>query len=118
MVVGSITAIVIRWSKQIKPGIIKKNRSYSEREIQMNLADLRAKVWEEIEHVPDDKLVELYHLVQTFPQPIEPTISDTMSFAGCWSDRPEDIYSDFLNDLSDRRQKAFSERRTREARPD
>ena len=115
---SSITAIVIRWSKQIKRGIIKKNRSYLEREIQMNLADLRAKVWEEIEHVPDDKLVELYHLVQTFRQLIEPTISDTMSFAGCWSDLPEDIYSDFLNDLSDRRQQAFSERRTREARPD
>jgi hypothetical protein len=73
----------------------------------MNLTDLRAKVWEEIEHVPDEKLVELYHLVQTFWRSTEPSIADPMSFAGCWSDLPEDIHNDFLDDLSDRRQQAL-----------
>ncbi|MGV0025568.1 hypothetical protein [Phormidesmis priestleyi] len=84
----------------------------------MNLADLRAKVWEEIEHIPDEKLVELYHLVQTFRHRPEPAVPDPMSFAGCWSDLPEDLYREFLNDLSDRRQQAFSERRARENCPD
>lgn len=84
----------------------------------MNNADLRAKVQQEIEQVPDEKLVELYHLVQSFRQSGEPTLSNTMSFAGCWSDLPEEVYNEFLDDLSDRRHQAFLERRTREARPD
>jgi hypothetical protein len=85
----------------------------------MKLTDLRAKVWEEIAHIPDSKLVELYHLVQTFRQDSEPpnvdaTSIDTMSFAGCWNDLPDDIYNDLLDDLGNRRQQAFSERRSRE----
>jgi hypothetical protein len=87
----------------------------------MKRSDLRTKVWEEIVNVPDDKLVELYHLVQTFRQHSESTIAHTpnvMTFAGCWSNLSEDIYSEFLSNLDDRRQQAFSERRFRETSPD
>lgn len=70
----------------------------------MDLADLRAKVWEEIEHVPDDQLTELYDLVQTIRHRATPAIADPLSFAGCWSDLPDAIYDELLNDVSDHRQ--------------
>ena len=84
----------------------------------MNHADLRAKVWEEIEHIPDDKILELYQLVQGFRVSAEPTAAHPIAFAGCWSDLPEAIYGDFLSDINDRRRQAFSERRDRESNPD
>ncbi|PSB28953.1 hypothetical protein [Stenomitos frigidus] len=84
----------------------------------MNHANLRAKVWEEIEHIPDNKILELYQLVHGFRVSAEPTAANPMSFAGCWSDLPEGIYSDLLNDVHDRRQQAFSERRDRESNSD
>jgi hypothetical protein len=84
----------------------------------MNFANLRTQVWEAIEQVPDENIAELYQLVQTFRQHGALPVADTMSFAGCWSDLPEPVYSDFLRDLDDRRQQAFSERRSRETCPD
>jgi hypothetical protein len=67
----------------------------------MNSSELRTQVWQEIQQVPEDKLVELYHLIHTFRLQAEPTNQQpTLQFAGCWNDLPDDTYSEFLDDIS------------------
>jgi hypothetical protein len=83
----------------------------------MNLSELRAKVAEEIEQVPDDKLMELYTLIHGFrlnSKASSSTAKTNMQYAGCWSDLPDEMYSEFLEDVAMRRHQAFSERRNRE----
>jgi hypothetical protein len=84
----------------------------------METSDLRTKVLEEIQSVPEEQLSELYRLVHSFR--ISTTTKCTspesvMQFAGCWSDIPEEIYTDWLDDIDLRRQQAFSQRQNREA---
>ena len=82
----------------------------------MNSADLRTKLIEEIKHIPDTELAGLYDLIQTFRlASTRSATSDLMSFAGCWQDLPEDSYQELIDEISDRRQTAFSERRNRES---
>ncbi|NJK52436.1 MAG: hypothetical protein HC936_05665 [Leptolyngbyaceae cyanobacterium SU_3_3] len=84
----------------------------------MSDSDLRIKVLEEIQHVPEDQLSELYHLVHSFR--ISFTSNHTspqslMQFSGCWSDMSDETYTEWLYDISFRRQQAFSQRQNREA---
>ncbi|MEA5619296.1 hypothetical protein VB711_15820 [Cronbergia sp. UHCC 0137] len=83
----------------------------------MNNSDLRTKVLEEIQHIPEDQLDDLYQLVHSF---LLNTISNhvpqnLMKFAGCWNDIPNEIYTEWVEDISVRRQQAFSQRQNREA---
>ena len=83
----------------------------------MNESDLRTKVLEEIQHVPEDQLSELYSLVHSFR--LSSTSNRTssqsiMQFAGCWSDMSDETYTEWLDDISLRRQQAFSQRQNRE----
>ncbi len=87
----------------------------------MNDSDLKTKVLEEIEHIPADQLSELYNLVHSFRLSSESNRTSPqsiMQFAGCWNELPNEIYADWLDDISFRRQQAFSQRHHREARPD
>jgi hypothetical protein len=84
----------------------------------MNDSDLRTKVLEEIQRVPENQLSELYDLVHSFR--LSATFNRTlpqelMQFAGCWSDMSDETYTDWLDDISLRRQQAFSNRQNREA---
>lgn len=80
----------------------------------MNSSELRTQVWKEIQQVPEGKLVELYDLIHTFRLQAEPANQQPiLQFAGCWSDLPDDTYSEFLDDISLRRQNAFSQRHDR-----
>ncbi|MGG6264471.1 hypothetical protein ACQ4M3_16600 [Leptolyngbya sp. AN03gr2] len=89
----------------------------SELAAQMNSADLRTKLLEEIRRTPDDQLVQLYQVIQTFKShPNSDAALDPMSFAGCWADLPDNVYQDLLDEIGDRRQTAFSERHDREIR--
>lgn len=84
----------------------------------MNTSDLKTKVLEEIQLVPDDQLVALYDLVHSFRLQFNSPNSQThnlMQFAGCWSDLSTEDYTQLLDDLSQRRQQAFSQRQSREA---
>jgi hypothetical protein len=86
----------------------------------MNVSELRAKVVEEIQNIPEDKLTELLKLIHAFKLRSEPASfprNSIMDFAGCWNDLPEDTYTEFLEDISVRRQQAFSQRQNREASP-
>ncbi|MEQ9549519.1 MAG: hypothetical protein RIM23_07865 [Coleofasciculus sp. G3-WIS-01] len=82
----------------------------------MNSSELRTKVLQEIQSVPDDKLIELLDLIHTFRLRSEPAHSPSqviMKFAGSWRDLPNDTYTEFLNDISQRRQQAFQKRQNR-----
>ncbi|MEQ8468601.1 hypothetical protein [Coleofasciculus sp. E1-EBD-02] len=85
----------------------------------MNISDLRTKVFEEIQSVPDDRLIELLEVIHSFrlrSEPVSSPIQLIMQFAGCWNDLPKETYTEFLNDISQRRQQAFQERQNRETR--
>ncbi len=77
---------------------------------------MRVKLIEELQHIPDDKLTQLYDLIHHFR--IESETSDRspeiMQFAGCWADLSDSIHANFLKDLTTRRQQAFSQRQNRE----
>ena len=83
----------------------------------MSDSELRVKLIEELQRIPDDKLTQLYGLVHHFRVEAESgdRSLETMQFAGCWADLPDSIYAEFLEDLPTRRQQAFSQRRNREA---
>ncbi|OUC16368.1 MAG: hypothetical protein B0A82_02290 [Alkalinema sp. CACIAM 70d] len=81
----------------------------------MNDSDLRTKVLQEIQQIPEGRLVELYDLVHTFRLNAKSRQSaSTLQFAGCWNELDDAVYSDFLDDVMLRRQQAFSERPDRE----
>jgi hypothetical protein len=55
----------------------------------MNISDLKTKVFEEIQQIPDNKLIELLNLIHAFrlrskPAPSQPQL--IMQFAGCWNE--------------------------------
>ena len=80
----------------------------------MHATTLQAKVIEEIQRVPEDKLTELYAVIHFFRVGVETVAStsdDLMQFAGCWQDMPDEEFREFLTDLAERRQQAFSRRR-------
>ena len=84
----------------------------------MNDSDLRTKVLEEIQRVPEDQLSELYNLVHSFRVSFtsnHTSPQNLMQFAGCWSDMSDETYTEWLDDISLRRQQAFSQRQNREA---
>jgi hypothetical protein len=74
---------------------------------------LKQKVLEELELMPEEKLVTVYDFLHYFrlgleiSQQSEPQI---MQFAGIWQDMPNDVFDDFLDEIADRRQQAFSRR--------
>lgn len=83
----------------------------------MDISQLRAKVVEEIQSIPEDKLTQLLQLIHAFRIKSEPASlphNSIMNFAGCWNDLPEDTYTEFIDDISLRRQQAFSQRQNRE----
>jgi hypothetical protein len=83
----------------------------------MSASKLRIKVIEEIQRVPEHKLIELYDVIHFFRVGVETataTPKDIMQFAGCWQDMPEEEFEDFLDEITDRRQQAFTGRTQRE----
>ncbi|MEQ9621979.1 hypothetical protein [Coleofasciculus chthonoplastes] len=83
------------------------------------MSDLRTKVFEEIQSIPDDRLIELLEVIHSFrlrSEPASTPIQPIMKFAGCWRELPNETYTEFLDDISQRRQQAFQERQNRETR--
>ncbi|MFQ3615102.1 MAG: hypothetical protein SNJ57_03480 [Cyanobacteriota bacterium] len=80
----------------------------------MDLSKLQAALFQEIQQVPEDKLPRLYELIHSFRLSAEASSTSaqaTLAFAGCWSDLPEQDYTDFTEEIVSRRQQAFSRRR-------
>jgi len=84
----------------------------------MKPAILRRKFIEQIQHLPDKKLNELYEIIQFFridTERAEPCSKDNvMRFAGCWDDMSDSEFNIWLNEISERRSTAFSGRINRE----
>ena len=79
------------------------------------------RVLEEIKLIPTEKLPEILDIVHYFRIGLQFSSANsnrTANFAGCWRDMPDDLYSEFVTEITDRRQAAFSWRRDREARAD
>jgi hypothetical protein len=61
----------------------------------MSDSELRVKLIEELQRIPEDKLTQLYDLIHHFR--VESETSDRsleiMQFAGCWADLPDSIYA-------------------------
>ena len=84
----------------------------------MNTSQLKEKVLEEVQRVPEDRLEALYHLILHFRLSEEETkanANSVMSYAECWNDLPDELVHDFLEDTAQRRQQAFSRRRIYQA---
>jgi hypothetical protein len=72
-------------------------------------------VQKEIELIPEDKLSDLYNFIHYFRLGIELSSGDaqqTMRFAGSWRDMPDKDFDDFTREIAERRQQAFSRRRS------
>lgn len=83
----------------------------------MNHSAIQNKVMEEIKLIPEDKLIEIYNFIHYFRiglQKSQKNKENIMNFAGCWEDMPEDDFNELLNNLKQRRRKAFSRRKDNE----
>ena len=79
---------------------------------------IKRKVLQEIELLPEDKLIDIYNFIHHFRLGVEtaeskPTKS-TLAFAGSWNDMAEDVFQDMSLEIERRRQQAFSGRRGNE----
>jgi len=73
----------------------------------------------EINLLPENALAEVYNYIHYFrlgseKKKIKEEV-DLMSFSGAWKDMDNEIFDDFLSDISERRSKAFCLRRSNEA---
>jgi hypothetical protein len=83
----------------------------------MNSIELQNKVIEEIRLVPENKLPELYNFIHFFRLGLEADKRDvkkSMRFAGCWEDMTDKEFSEFREEISERRRQAFAGRNRRE----
>lgn len=68
---------------------------------------------EEINLIPEDKRKELYDLIHNFRIGLERSpsnINEIMQFAGSWSDMSEEDFSNFCEEIEQRRQASSSRR--------
>ena len=83
----------------------------------MEASMIRDRVLEEINLLPDHKLMEIFDLVHYFRVGLQGAggdVAQIMGFAGSWKDMPEDTFREFLEEIAQRRSQAFSRRRSGE----
>ncbi len=80
----------------------------------MNVSEIQIRLTEEISLIPQERLPELYNFVHFYRLGlgiIPNSADDIMKFAGCWNDMPDEEFDNFLEEITERRQQAFSGRR-------
>jgi hypothetical protein len=83
----------------------------------MEQLEIREKVIEELRMIPDEQMGNIYeylHHIRTEPKNSMTNVDKIMGFAGCWSDMPENAFSEFIQEMRDRRARAFTGRRKNE----
>jgi len=83
----------------------------------MEIFELQDKVMEEIKLIPENKLPEIYSVIHFFRLGLEigtKAPEKIMRFAGSWEDMNEKEYNEFSDEISQRRNQAFSRRINRE----
>lgn len=75
---------------------------------------LKNKVLQEIDLIPEDKLVDLYNFIHYFRLGLEKAhaqkSSQILAFAGCWQDLPDEIFADFTAEIAEQHSQAFKRR--------
>lgn len=83
---------------------------------------IKSKVLQEIDLIPEDRLTDVYHFIHDFRMGLENSrianTSSILSFAGCWKDMPNDMFTEFSDEIELRRQQAFHRRRKDEGSSD
>ncbi|MCI5219397.1 MAG: hypothetical protein D3914_09455 [Candidatus Electrothrix sp. LOE2] len=75
-------------------------------------------VIEEIRLVPKNRLRDIYNFIHFFRLGLETVrddADDIMQFAGCWQDMTDEEFDSFSQEMTARRQQAFSGRAARES---
>jgi hypothetical protein len=84
----------------------------------MTSLQIKDKVLQEIDLIPDDKLPDVYNFIHYFRLGLEKAgLSDTKSnlaFAGSWQDMSDEMFNDFTAEIKERRHQAFTRRRGHE----
>jgi len=83
----------------------------------MEQLQMREKVIAELRDIPDEKMKKIYEYIRLLridPQNSSSNVDKIMGFAGCWSDMPDNTFSDFIQEVKDRRTQAFAGRRENE----
>jgi hypothetical protein len=79
---------------------------------------IKEKVLQEIDLIPDDKLPDVYNFIHYFRLGLEkaglPDTKSNLAFAGSWQDMPDEMFDDFTKEIEERRHQAFSRRRGNE----
>ncbi len=73
----------------------------------MKISKTRNRILEEIDKIPEEKLIYLYDLIHFFRLGLETKKSsaqDILKLAGSWKDMSEEAFNDFLNEIKGRRQ--------------
>lgn len=82
---------------------------------------IKSKVLQEIELIPEDKLADLYNFIHYFRLGLERAQvtgpNPILAFAGSWKDMPDELFTDFTAEITQRRRQAFTGRRN-EGSPD
>ena len=88
----------------------------------MSAAIIKSKLINEIDLIPDDKLLEVYNVIHYFrlgTQKVETkTKKDLLSYSGSWKEMDAEVFDDYMLDIAKRRKKAFSARRDNETSTD
>lgn len=80
----------------------------------MNASAEKAKIFREIEYIPEERLPDVYTLLHHFRLELEearPASRQVMRFAGSWADMPDDVFAAFTGEVMVRRRQAFTRRR-------
>jgi hypothetical protein len=84
----------------------------------MTTALLKHQLHTEIDLIPEDKLADLYNFIHYFrlgTEKTQPDRKDTiLSFAGCWKDMDNQVFTEIFSEIATRRTTAFSTRRNHE----
>jgi hypothetical protein len=83
----------------------------------MEQLQMREKVIAELRGIPDEKMEKVYEFIRYLraePQNARTNVDKIMDFAGCWSDMPDNVFSEFIQEMKDGRAQAFAGRRQNE----
>ncbi len=85
----------------------------------MSLQMIKRELINEIDLIPDDKILEVYNFIHYFrlgTQKVETkNTKELLSYAGSWKEMDDEVFDDYMLDIVKRRKKAFSGRRNNEA---
>jgi len=84
----------------------------------MSLLVIKHKLINEINLIPDEKLLEVYNFIHYFRLGTQKEETknkkDLLSYSGSWKDMNAEVFDDYMLDIEKRRRKAFSDRRNNE----